>query len=341
MTAELALSRDEYSIVKEKNFSIAEEISKLSFVNEYIGSLCKRLHMIYVQYGIDIAELEPETSRTGVGQVAFSDIQYVIDSGNLRERMAMLMNVACGRQKFIWCLVREMNLPAHTGMHMNDLHMHINYKTLVGRIRRAYLMTGIRDHVVLAKFADETSRDPNYMEMPNRILDFPRDGSVLLSRLGSWPMYESLRTKRPSTERIMHSVPVSRIHPVLSVREITYMKKNNPEWKESDLMVPWETGLMVWTINNANFYARLARRCNQEVISGPSGTTDGILELAELFNDFDLELIVLACVAFTCGAHHHSAWEVLLASVPFGLSYFSEIDAYEFTRRLISKRTPI
>jgi hypothetical protein len=339
LTAESASSHDEYFIVKEKNYKITEEISSLAAVNEYIGTLCKRLYMIYVKFGLDIAELEPETSKTGVGQVQLSNIQAVLENGNLRERMALLMNIACGRQKFLWCILHEMHLPPRPSM--NEIHRHINSDMLLRRTRRAYLMTGIRDYDVLAVFADETSQEPGYREMPNRILDFPRDGSVLLSRLGAWPMCESLRTKRSSSERSVHSVPVNRIYPKLSENEIMYMKRYNVEWHGTDATVPWETGLMVWTINNENFYARLARRYNQEVISGPSGTTDGILELAELFDDFDLELVTLSCVAFTCGAHHHSAWEVLLAALPFGLQYCSEIDAYDFVRTLISKRKSI
>lgn len=328
-------SHDDYSIVKEKNYKITEEISKLAIVNEYIGMLCKRLYMIHLKFGLDIAELEPETSKTGVGQVQLSNIKAVLDDGNLRERMALLMNIACGRQKFLWCLLHEIHRPQH--VRMDEVHRQINSDILLHRIHRAYVMTGIQDYDVLAEFADETSKEPEYREMPNRILDFPRDGSVLLSRLGAWPMYESLRTKRCCSEKNMHRVPLNRIYPKLSQNEIMYMKQYNLQWHEAEATAPWETGLMVWEINHEKFYARLAGRYNQEVISGPSGTTDGILELAELFNDFDLELVVLACVAFTCGAHHHSAWEVLLATLPFGLKYFSEIDAYEFVHTLISK----
>jgi hypothetical protein len=95
---------------------------------------------------------------------------------------------------------------------------------------------------------------------------------------------------------------------------------------------------MVWIINPDNLYSRLAKRLKQETISGPSSTTDGILQLAELFTDFDVELTVLACAAFLCGAHHHSAWEVLLAAIPFGLPYTSDVDAYAYIHRtLITK----
>jgi hypothetical protein len=87
-----------------------------------------------------------------------------------------------------------------------------------------------------------------------------------------------------------------------------------------------------------NFYSRLANRFNQKTISGPSTTTDNVLQLAELFNTFDIELAVLGCAAFLCGANHHSAWEVLLAAIPFGLRYTSDVDAYDYIHQLLLSR---
>ena len=172
------------------------------------------------------------------------------------------------------------------------------------------------------------------------MLDFLHDGPVLLSRFCSWSGNDLLRSERPISERASHFIPINRVYPPLSIREVGYIQKHNPEWKEYQ-HIPWENGLMVWIINPDNLYSRLAKRLKQETISGPSSTTDGILQLAELFTDFDVELTVLACAAFLCGTNHHSAWEVLLADIPFGLRYSSDMDAFVYFQQLLVSRAPV
>lgn len=299
--------------VKESNYSIAKAIADTPRVNEYIGSLCRQLHKIFSHYDLSTVEMEPETNKTGMGQLQSSDIAAVLKEGNLRERMALLINIASGSKTFLWRIVQE--------KHTADL----NSAVLHSRIHRAYLMTGVRDVAELAK------------EMPpgKEMLDILHDGPVLLSRFRA--MNDPLRSERPKQDRAAHLIPIDCVHPPLSTREICYIKKHNPCWNDHR-HVPWENGLMVWIINPDNFYSRLANRHSQKTISGPSSTTDRVLQLAELFNNFDIELAVLACAAFLCGANHHSAWEVLLAALPFGLRYSSDVDAYAFIHQLLLSR---
>jgi hypothetical protein len=314
-TIENTLAIDRYTRVKELNYDLAEKIASMTAVNEYIGLLCRRLHSIYIRYGIDTSEMEPETWKNSSGQVETKHIEEIIRAGNLRERMTLLINAIVGNKRFLWCAIADAE------------NTTLNQTILRERIHRLYLMTGMSDINAIAEtFHDEAS----YKEITN-ILDIPHDGSVLLSRLGAWPMQEKLRSERPTTDRAQHSIHRRRIHPPLSKFEIDFIKKYNPDWNEiQSEYVTWETGLMRWVINPENFYSKLAINLNQEVISGPSRTTDAVLALTEIFNDFNLELTVLACAAFLCGAQHHSAWEVLLAALPFGLQYDSQTDAYEY-----------
>ena len=314
-TIENTLAIDRYTRVKELNYALAEKIASMTAVNEYIGMLCQRLHSVYIRYGLDTKEMEPETWKNSSGQVETKHIKEIIESGNLRERMTLLINAIIGNKRFLWCVIGGAD------------NTTLNQVTLRERLHRLYLMTGVSNiHVIAETFHDEAS----YKEITN-ILDIPHDGSVLLSRLGAWPMQEQLRSERPTADRARHSVIRSRICPPLSGFEMDFITKHNPDWDETESdHVPWETGLMRWVINPENFYSKLAIQQNQEVISGPSRTTDAVLALAEIFNDFNLELTVLACAAFLCGAQHHSAWEVLLAALPFGLQYDSQIDAYTY-----------
>ena len=317
-TAESGLSRDPYARVKELNYEIAEKIANLQAVTEYIGMLCQRLHSIYLEYGADTAEMEPETSKHGTGHVQASNIEEVIRSGNLRERMTLLINIAQGKKRYLWRAITEWDLK-------NKRNKLLNHSVLLTRIHRMYPMTGLHDvHAIAQSFPE--------------VLDTPRDGAVLLSRLGVWQ--DQLRTQRPTADQAMHRIPIRRIYPQLSSFEIGFLKKHNPEWNEIHCeYAPWQTGLMYWIINPNHPYTKLASKHNQEVISGPSRTTDAVLALAELFNEFNLELTVLACAAFLCGAQHHSAWEVLLAAIPFGLPYDSKVDAYEYIHDQLVKYT--
>jgi hypothetical protein len=293
---------DRNSEVKESNYSIAEAIANTPRVNEYIGSLCRQLHKIYSRHDLSTAEMEPETNKTGMGQVQSSDIAAVLKEGNLRERMALLTNIAGGSKTFLWRIIQEKN------------NADLNPAVLQSRIHRAYLMTGVRDVAEL-------------MPPGKEMLDILHDGPVLLSRFHA--LHDPLRSERPKQDHPAHLIPIDRVTPPLSTREIGYIKKHNPCWNDRR-HVPWENGLMVWIINPDNFYSRLANRHSQKTISGPSSTTDRVLQLAELFNNFDIDLAVLACAAFLCGANHHSAWEVLLAALPFGLRYSSDVDAYAY-----------
>lgn len=311
-----ATEDDPFSKVKARNYTIAAAVATLPAVNAYIGSLCRRMHSIYRRYGLDVTEMAPETCKSGMGQVQTRDIAGVLDSGNLRERMTLLTNISGGRNQFIWRIMQD----AQTAPG-------VNRSVLRSRMHRAYLMTGLSDIGALARFTDESPDG----DMPNRILDFSVDGPVILSRLDPSP----LRSPRPAENRAAHRIPHDHVFPGLSAAELSYIRKHNADWDPA--FMPWETGLMVWVINPENFYSRLATRQGQEVITGPSGHAGGVLGLAELFSDFDVELTVLACAFFLCGAHHHSAWEVLLSAIPFGLPYTSETDAYAYVHYLVTK----
>jgi hypothetical protein len=322
---------DPYLMVKQKNYKLAAAIASLPCVNDYIAELCGRLHSIYTEHGLDTSEMEPETST--YGQALTSDIEGVLAHGNLRERMALLVNIACGKKEFLWCVFREMR--SHLTRMTNDSHSlnqsnSLNQSVLNRRLHRAYLMTGVTDINTLAHLADDSQS--GFRDVSDGILDFPHDTSVLLSRAGPDP----LRFRRQDAERSLHRLPADHICPPLGQYEKAYIEKHSPYWDNA--FSPWETGLMAWVINPNNLYAKIARKQKQAVISGPSGTTDGILQLAELFDDFDVELTVLACAAFICGANHHSAWEVLLAAIPFGLQYSSDVDAYEYIHLIVRRR---
>lgn len=59
------------------------------------------------------------------------------------------------------------------------------------------------------------------------------------------------------------------------------------------------------------------------MIAGPSGSTDGCLGIMHLFEGFDVHLATLCCITWLCNRNDHSAWEVLLAALPYGLEDYT------------------
>jgi hypothetical protein len=64
------------------------------------------------------------------------------------------------------------------------------------------------------------------------------------------------------------------------------------------------------------------------------------LEVLELLTGFNVELATLCCVAWLCNRNDHSAWEVLLAALPYGLDYSSDVNAYAFVDVLLRSLSP-
>ena len=151
---------------------------------------------------------------------------------------------------------------------------------------------------------------------------------------------ENLRRKRPQGEEQDNlKVKISDIKPELSIREKEFM-----EIKDDDTHVEWETGQMSWRINTKHFLVPIAKKYGNNLISGPAGSIDMIIQTCLLFNNYDLELSTLAGIAWCTMCPDHSAYECLISAMPYGLDYSLNREAEEYIdeliRRVITKRSP-
>ena len=74
------------------------------------------------------------------------------------------------------------------------------------------------------------------------------------------------------------------------------------------------------------------------IVCGPSGNTDLNMSILRLFDNFDINLAIFACISHMCSQPHHSPCEILLASIPYGLNDWSiEEDSFKYVNNKLKK----
>jgi hypothetical protein len=94
---------------------------------------------------------------------------------------------------------------------------------------------------------------------------------------------------------------------------------------------------MSWVINKKHFLVPIAKKYNNNLISGPAGSIDMIIQTCLLFKRYDLELSTLVGIAWCTMCPDHSAYECLISAMPYGLDYSLNREAEEYIDNLISK----
>jgi hypothetical protein len=294
-------------------------------MESYLGAVCRMLIDLHDSLDLSIEdEIKKATlarPRQG-GRVLPGRVRAIPSEGNLREKIGFINDIAMGNQSFLWKLIAERYLAGHT------LPLYINERVIAKHLERIHTLTGIKDVRELVDYYRSNPSTP----MPSSLIKLPVDGAVMLSRYTEYPMLNAARIKRPDETASQFLMHEAQTNPPISKDEADYMR-SCLGWTGGTL--PWLTGAMCWTINDKNFYADLARHYDQLKIAGPSGSTDGCMEIFELFNDFDVVLATLCCAAWLCNRNDHSLWEVLLAALPYGLNYSSRENANAFVLRIL------
>lgn len=351
------------SNLTKNELSEIRKISKLCCDNpnviEYVINVCKLIvelvkeYAIYYKKDIDavIYNKLHQDNKTSPGQVnTLNDVKSVIKEGNLRERMALIMNFglrAC--EIVIWAIATK-----------NHLLSAIFIKEQTKRLKNLTGLDVLDIHYMLEKCKNNCSK---LEDTPCKFSLLNQDGSVILSRYTEFPILSSVRFKRPelvevdklrislknnpeSKEQIekqieylldknkkTYSMTIKDIYPPLSDREKQFININN-----ISVYPPYLSGYMLFDTNKDNYYNILAENYKQSVIAGPSGSTDLFLITSKMFKIFNLDLGILACIAWMCNIPQHSIFEILMGSLPFGLNDWSpKINANEYVIKLNNK----
>ena len=281
-------------------------------VQEYVRDVCFRIRELLIHYAADTKQnvrkvLEKYLGHTAApasfstGQIPVKYITKAIDAGNIRERITLIMNFCMsGCSVILWALEKNKYF---TQASIDILH------------KRLYNLTGIHDIAKIVKYMKNCERKGCIL--PCKFVSLASDGAVSASRMSAYPLNNALR--EPRLKKIdRYFVKVKDVYPKLSKYELEYIKVDcKDEMKNNRLQ--WISGLQYWEVNESNFYIKLMRHHKQMVVCGPSGNTDLNLSIFSLFDNFDINLAIFACISQMCNTPDHSPCEILLAALPYGL----------------------
>jgi len=259
---------------------------------------------------------------TSAGQVSgnIQVINDVINNGNIREQMTLISNFAKSScEIMLWCILNNYKL-------LNSNY--IKFETY-----RLQKLTGLNIKEIYKLF---NKCDKRTCPLPCSFTNLFMEGPVSISRINNvYPMTVSVRSERKLIDREKFRIKMNEIYPPLSEREIKFMKIQN-----NNSIIPWISGYMLFDIdknNLNNIYNRIALEYKQLIISGPSGNTDLCLSALMMFKNFNIEIACLSFIAWMCNPPDHSAYEILMACIPFGLKFSSNKDAFIFVQELNNK----
>ena len=311
----------------DKLRKLSKKCSDNRKTQEYVREVCFKIKNILVDYAIDTKQNEkkilekylgheasPKSFSTG--QIPTKYINEVINNGNIREQITLIMNFSMSSYSVILWAVEK-----------NKYFTKENIDILR---KRLYNLTGIHSIVKINKYIKNCEKE-GYI-VPSKFVSLALDGSVSVSRMSIYPINDKLREPRVKNIN-KYFVNVKDVYPKLSLRELQYIKVNS-NYEIKNNILPWISGLQYWKVNENNFYIKLMRHNKQMVVCGPSGNSDLNLSILRLFDNFDINLGIFMCVVQMCNAPHHSPCEILLAAIPYGLNDWTiDMDSFKYINK--------
>lgn len=326
---------------------ISKQCTDNQNTQEYVRDVCYKIRALLINYAQSTKKAENKvlekymghhynnTGSVREGQISPKHIKEAIEKGNMRERLTLITNFCMnGCSVILWAVD-------------NKKHNHITREGIEMIHRRLYNFTGLKDITKINKYIKVIENDSKNNANANRSIDpcklfsLALESSVAASRIA--PYFNAQILRNPRAKRLSKYLQnVKDVYPTLSARELLYIKENardagnasDPTSAIKNNILPWISGLQYWEVNESNLYVKLMRHHKQMVVCGPSGNTDLIISILRLFDNFNIDLAIFACVSQLCNAPHHSPCEILLASLPYGLSDWTiDEDAFKYIKR--------
>lgn len=92
-------------------------------------------------------------------------------------------------------------------------------------------------------------------------------------------------------------------------------------WDPTTGALSWQEGARVWMLNEANAWVERMRSLSLPLAAGPSGTTNMLMNTAQVLGGVSPVDARLACMGYLLPANHHSLVEVMVAAASFGAPY--------------------
>jgi len=351
------LQKTQEQLIKEQRdvTKICIDITKIENEINILFTKIKNLYIILKKYKLiqinNVYELfETWRKQDSAGQVHKDDIREVIEKGNIREKMTLLMNFCEGQCDLLWIFMINYdklkiklgkNIRKQTGI----TNIEIKY-----RINRIENLTGVPwNFIKTLKINDiyTIMKKGPYPSNCNLFFKPDKTGPVSLSRNNFNPIMRQPSNKEnccdttdktENCDKEYHNILIKDIYPELSSREKRYIGEDYI--KKNKWMPCWNTGYKYWDINTdeENILYKYAKEKNFLLIAGPSANTDMKLNLGKFFG-CNLELIYMSCICWMGNGPDHSIFEMALATIPFPLKIPYKVgdDPYKWTNTLINK----
>lgn len=304
-------------------------------VLQYVNDMSQNVKLLVDAYNNDVdhyKNLNPFAANDiySAGQVLLDDIDDVFMKGNLREKMTLAFH----------------NFPMHGGCKIllwmvKNRNKKFRLKGLNNLEEKMYKLSGLPIDE-LYQFSNET--DDDYL--PCAFATTFQNPTLLSQHAPNFPISIPMRKKSKASNTIPNSFKIKRkeLYPSLSEREIKFINYHHNKKLETDVNqnnreyeIPWMTGLMYWRVLPDNIYNRIANKFENIVVSGLSGHTGFVCMITQLFHGYNVELSILAAVAYMCNPPDHSPFEILMSAIPYGFRYYANQSAFQVIEYLLHK----
>ena len=311
------------------------ELSKLcadcSQVSNYVSSMLKQINELLKVLEIsNHMSLFHKDNKANAGNVELYKVQEVINEGNIREQMTAINNMTDGGCHVLLKLVLICLENEDYASSLEEEH-NINLKRITNIKDKIKNTVGFTDDDDLIDYLKDTCTGTNICGVCKSAVT-PSCGPVMVSRMVGFPYggVTNMRSERETPYPDPIKVKIRDIYPSLSYRERKFMNLQN-----DDVVVPWISGRMYWDPTPLHMYSQLARVGENTMISGISGSSDMIALIMSIFNNFDVDLTALACVAWMGNPPDHSTFEILMGLRPYGCNYTSNGNGDEYIFNLL------
>jgi hypothetical protein len=304
--------------------SCAENDTVVKYVNNRLNAVVSYLRT----HGYDVGmRLDDE------GHPKLVPVEDIIKRGNVRDKMALTERFAAS------CDILQAEVLRHLQRRVSEGVSADAVVRLKGMLQQA---TGLDDANLTEMLSDDVKACKKNL-MVNATCDavlLPSAGPLLFSRIRGRPFTGSKVLRKVKTKVDTSKLQLlERVKPELSEFELKYMylhHKWRPEGKNG-ARVPWDSGFAYYDMMHQNMFTKIARKYGNLVISGPSMSADNVLRSHSFFEGFDLDLSILACVAWMGMRLDHSCLEILQAALPFGCDFRMSSDADAYVIGLLQK----
>jgi hypothetical protein len=279
------------------------------------------------------------------GYVNVENFNQILTDGNLREQMSMMLILCeCFMDIFIKLLMNKLNsLPKIKNVNNDSLLLNLIQTKLIG-----YL--GFNDINQLIDYYNKCNNNCIYDYTMISISE-----SNVPARYSGFPM-KPTRIARQETTNDLYILNSNILHPPLSCYEKLFLSdrqqkiiknsvssdlNNNscPNINNIDQLI--KSGANYYSIDENSSFYKLCLNYNHYMVAGPSGATDILFHVFGIFDNFNIELFIMSCIAYMGNTPDHSIFEILIPTISYGSEYNSTIDEYVFVDKILQKNNII